>query len=266
MGKVSISRSDAPCKAAGGQSVHSRPEPLFHGEQSRGVQGWGVHSLFGRLAEVSSGPRTSALTLALRLVVEAQKLDEPVAWVTGRASCFFPPDARATGIDLDALAVIWTPAAPRCPRRARYPGRHDPGGHSSGRNDLTAYAADLLVRSGGFGLVVLDLGRNIDLPMAMQTRLAGLARKHQTAILCLTEKASDERSLGALVSLRVEATRTEKIGDRFRCGVRMLKDKQPNGTSGGASSGNFEERGGGAVWRPGDLVWEEACRAPDGLC
>lgn len=202
---------------------------------------WGVQPFFGRLVEVSSGPRTAALTLTLRLVVEAQRLGEPVAWITGRASSFFPPDARAAGVDLDALVVIWVHGAfpPRSPRGDGAPAFH---------------AADLLVRSGGFGLIVLDLGRKIDLPMAMQTRLAGLARKHQTAILCLTEKSSDERSLGSLVSLRVETEKIEKAEDRFRCAVRVLKNK----LGGGGHSG------GG--WSPGDLVWEEACRAPDGLC
>ncbi len=186
---------------------------------------WGVQALFGRLAEVSSGPTSAALTLTIRLVLEAQKLSEPVAWITGRASSFFPPDEEAAGIDLDALVVIWVPE------------RH-----------VAPQAADLLVRSGGFGLVVLDLGKNSDVPMALQTRLAGLARKYQTALLCLTEKLSDERSIGSLVSLRVEAARGEKVGNRFGYHVRVLKDKRLAGR-----------------WRPGDLVWGEECRAPDGL-
>ncbi len=214
-------------------------------------EGWGVQTLFGRLSEVSSGPGTAALTLALRLVVEAQRLGEPVAWITDRASSFFPPDARATGVDLDALVCVFPPRS-----RGRFPRRRSP---QKDGGSLVLHAADLLVRSGGFGLVVLDLGhddlhRKIDLPMAMQSRLAGLARRHQTAILCLTEKSRDERSLGSLVSLRVEAVRAEKVGDRFRYEVRIIKDKH---------SGSGHSDGG---WRPEDLVWKEACHAPDGLC
>ena len=223
---------------------------------------WGVQTLFGRLSEVSSGPGTAALTLTLRLAVEAQRLGEPVAWITDRSSSFFPPDARATGVDLDALVCVFPPRSPRgdgvFPPRSRgnrFPRRSPQKDGGS----LVLHAADLLVRSGGFGLVVLDLGgddlrRNIDLPMAMQSRLAGLARRHQTAILCLTEKSRDERSLGSLVSLRVEAVRAEKVGDRFRYEVHILKDKH---------SGSGHSDGG---WRPEDLVWEEACHAPDGLC
>ena len=117
--------------------------------------------------------------------------------------------------------------------------------HSNLRNDLHGNLRNNLRN---------DLHRNIDLPMAMQSRLAGLARRHQTAILCLTEKSRDERSLGSLVSLRVEAVRTEKVGDRFRYEVRIIKDKH---------SGSGHSDGG---WRPEDLVWKEACHAPDGLC
>ena len=188
---------------------------------------WGVQTFFGRLAELSGGPTTAALTLTFQLVAEAQKLGEPVAWIGDRSSSFFPPDAAAAGIDLDTLVVIWVPGRQMAPR-----------------------AADLLLRSGGFGLMVLDLGRSSDVPMAMQTRLAGLARKHQSALLCLTEKSSDVPSLGSLVSLRVEAVRNNKAEEnRFICEVRVLKDKRL-----------------GLGWRPGDLVWGEVCRAPDGLC
>jgi recombination protein RecA len=158
--------------------------------------------LFGRLTELSGGPASASLTLAFRLVHRAQKEAEPVAWILGRGSVFFPPDAAAAGIDLEALVVIRLPEPAASPR-----------------------AADFLIRSGAFGLVVLDLGGRVHVPMAVQTRLVGLARKHGTAILCLTEKKGDEPSLGSLVSYRVEAVREPPRERRYGLRLNVLKDK-----------------------------------------
>ena len=100
-----------------------------------------------------------------------------------------------------------------------------------------------MARSGAFGLLVLDLGANPRVPAALQARLRSLARKHDTAILCLTEKRGSASSLGSLVSLRGEA-RIRRVGDdRFACELRVLKDKH---------------RGPG--W-----VHTEICRGPEGM-
>lgn len=170
---------------------------------------WCLPTFWGRLVELSGEGATSTLTLTFRLVLEAQELSEPVAWVTEQASNFFPPDVAETGVDLEALVVVRVPTV-----------------------QATSRVADLLVRSGGFGLVVLDLGRHVQMPLATQTRLAGLARKHHTAVLCLTEKSVVVPSLGSLVSLRAEAGRSKKMGnssnqgdERIECEVRVLKDK-----------------------------------------
>ena len=80
--------------------------------------------------------------------------------------------------------------------------------------------------------------------MALQSRLAGLARKHDTALLCLTEKDAQKASIGPLVSLRLEAVRGKRTGDRFHCEWRVLKDKR----RGPGPSG------------------QEVCRGPDGVC
>ncbi len=179
-----------------------------------------LESFAGRLAEVSSDPAGAPLTMVIRLVLEAQRRGEPAAWV-GRPECpFFPPDVAEAGVDLAALPVVWA----RDPIEA------------SG-------AADLLVRSGAFGLVVVDLGPGAFLPIAAQARLAGLARQHETALVCLTEKDAGRPSLGSLVSLRAHVLRAVRERDRFHCEARVLKDKH---------------RAPG--WRFG-----EVCRGPDGL-
>jgi recombination protein RecA len=182
---------------------------------------WRLATLLGRFVEVSGLHAASPLTLAFRLVLEAQRSKEPVVWIALRESSFFPPDAAATGVDLEALPVVRVPE----PLPA-------------------ARAADHLVRSGAFGLVVLDLGPGAWMPIPVQTRLTGLARKHHAALVCLTEKDGRLPSLGSLVSLRVEARRVERLGDRYRCEAHALRDK----------------RG-----RP-DWKHSEICRGPDGLC
>lgn len=164
---------------------------------------WGLDAFIGRFCEISGTEATAALTLAAGLVGEAQRRGEPVAWMTQRQSSFYPPDIAATGVDLGALPVIWT-ASPLDAARA----------------------ADLLLRSGAFGLIVMDLGKCHELPLAAQNRLAALAKKHDTALLCLTCKEAHQPSIGSLVSLRAQATRTGRIQQRFHCEARVIKDKR----------------------------------------
>jgi recombination protein RecA len=165
--------------------------------------GWSLEQVAGRLVEISGVGATASLTLAFGLVLQAQHQNEPVAWIACDDSLFYPPDAAEGGVDLDALVIVRVP---------------------DGR--AAARAADQLVRSGAFGLIVLDLGAKSDLPAPLQTRLAGLANKHQTALLCLTMKGDEASSLGPLVSLRVAARRERLADDRFSCKLAVLKDKR----------------------------------------
>ena len=142
------------------------------------------------------------MTLAFDLVRETQGKGEPVGWVTGAESAFYPPDAVLGGIDLAALVVIRL--------RAR---------------ESIARAGEKLLRSGGFGLIVLDIG-SADIPMPLQSRLTGLAHYHHTALVCLTEKEQRAFSLGSLVSLRAHAVKKRTFENRFACALRVLKDKR----------------------------------------
>jgi len=163
---------------------------------------WTLAEIAGRLVEISSFGASAALTLAFGLVLEAQRRDEPVGWVTSAESFFYPPDAAQSGADLAALVVVRLPGAESIPR-----------------------AGEKLLRSGGFGLVVLDLGA-ADIPMPLQTRLTGLAHRHHTALVCLTEKESRMFSLGSLVSLRTHAKKKRVSENRFACTLHVLKDKR----------------------------------------
>jgi recombination protein RecA len=195
--------------------------------RSSGQPVWSLRDLSGRLVELSGRHSTAHLTAAFGLVLEAQLCGDRAAWVTFERSAFFPPDAVAGGVDVEALPVVRVPDA-----------------RAAGR------AADHLVRSGGFGLVVVDLSgelpneedRPVTLPVPLLTRLLGLARTHDVALLILTKKPSDASSLNSLISLRAEAQWRACEG-RYDVHVRVLKDKR-----------------GGPGW-----THLEACRGPAGV-
>ena len=56
--------------------------------------------------------------------------------------------------------------------------------------------------------------------------MLGLASKHGTTVLFLTEKQEESPTLGSLVSLRAQAVRKRTAEDRFSCEARILKDKR----------------------------------------
>lgn len=182
--------------------------------------GWTLAAVAGRFVELSGSKAAATLTLAFGLILDAQQHGEPVAWITPRESCFYPPDAAEGGVDLEALVVVRVPD-----RRA------------------VARAADRLLRSGAFGLVVLDLAA-AELPIPLQARLASLAHHHHTALVALTARSQDAPSLGSLISLRVVAARRRLAEDRFSCELTVLKDKRR-----------------GPTWSH-----REVCRGPAGLC
>ena len=79
--------------------------------------------------------------------------------------------------DVDALVVVRVPDA-----------------------QAAARAADRLLRSGAFGLIVMDLNSNPMIPIPLQARLVQQARAHDTVLLCLTSKAREVPSLGSIAA------------------------------------------------------------------
>jgi recombination protein RecA len=167
---------------------------------------WTRDELSGRLTEISGQGATCPLTTAIGLCHEAQQQGELVAWIARADGSFHPPDVAEAGVDLESLAVVRVDSA-----------------------RTAARAAERLVRSGAFALVVLDLGTDDDIPIAMQGRLVSLAKRHDAAVVCLTEKPSTSPSIGSMVSLRVEAIRIAAGPDhpeRFGCRIEVVKDKR----------------------------------------
>jgi len=182
---------------------------LLGREDRTAKQRWCLESLTGRFVEIMGIDVLPALSPVAVLLREAQRKGEPVAWISGTRSCFYPPDLAKHGIDLAALPVVQAPDLNKAYR-----------------------AADTLLRSGGFGVVVFDLclssdgGGDRELSSAMQVRLSSLARENTCTLLCLIRRPASRVELGSLASLRT-VCRIKRIGfNRFRWRLEATKDKQ----------------------------------------
>ena len=170
----------------------------------------------GRLLELSGDPAGSVATArtsaAVRLLHDAQQVGETAAWIQPRGGPLYPPDLAACGIDLDALLVV------HVPRPLAGPGTPNP---DRAHPHALCKAAELLLRSGAFGLVVLDFtqGAPPSGREAWQGRLLGLARQHGSHVALLTEKPTTADSLGTLVGARIEPRRERASSAHARRGA-----------------------------------------------
>lgn len=162
---------------------------------------WCIGALAGRYVELTGKASSAVFTAARGMVLEAQMQGGLVAWVGKRSPAFFPPDFAAVGIDLEALLVAFVDSLNEALR-----------------------VVDLLLRSDAFSLLVLDLGEQGALPLAVQSRFSGLAKEHYTAFLEITCK--NRHSRGSLASLRLEAKRIRADREHFIVEVCAIKDKQ----------------------------------------
>lgn len=164
----------------------------------------------GRLVELTGGRNAACATMAVAAVLQAQAEDDTAAWVQPRHGGLFPPDLAESGVDLDALVVVHVP----------------PGAGSFG----IPKTAEILLRSGAFGLIVLDLRAARPRGDAWLGRLLGLAREHGSRVVLITtaSAAGDSRSgpsLGSLVSVRIEPRRVRASRGLFVIEHEVLKDK-----------------------------------------
>ena len=164
---------------------------------------FGLPRLRGRLVEISSPSSHASITLATSLMARAHQEGEPTAWIGPKNSIFYPPDLLKWPLDMNGLALILLDE----PRDA-------------GR------AADRLLRSGGFGLVVIDLFSHSSLPSPLMGRLLKLAETHKSVLLFLTPGSERDPSLSSLISLRIIATWKEARVDQLRGSFQIIKDKK----------------------------------------
>jgi len=160
----------------------------------------------GRLVEIVGAEGLAArTTTALAVIARAQAAGEPAAWVQLEDGGLFPPDVAESGVDLDALIVVHVPIAAGAVGLAR--------------------AAELLLRSNGFGVVVVDLTAGVPPGDAWPGRLAGLARQHDMRLVVLTDKSARRGSVGPLVAVRVEAVRRRVGAGRWDVEAHVLRNK-----------------------------------------
>ncbi|MBK8100728.1 MAG: recombinase A [Planctomycetes bacterium] len=156
----------------------------------------------GRIVELTGRFDSSCTTMAVAAIARAQTDGETTAWLQAEDGPLFPPDLQQGGVDLDALLVVHVPART--------------GPHGIPR------AAELLLQSGAFGLLVLDLRPHTPPRGAWLARLLSAARQHKSRVLLLTENATE--SLGSLVSLRVQPRRRRR-DLAFAIDPHVLTDK-----------------------------------------
>jgi recombination protein RecA len=160
----------------------------------------------GAVLELRRGADTHATTAAALAVAEVQREGDPALWCVEAGTSLFPPDLVAAGVDLAALVVVHVPD----------------DGEADARG--LARAAELALRTGAFGAVLVDVERR-PLPRGegWVGRLAGLAREHDCRVLLLTPETG--RGAGPLAPYRLAAAVRRRGPSRFHLETRVLKSK-----------------------------------------
>jgi len=208
-------------------------EGLFEGTGEASGAELGQLAAPGRLIEISGVGASGRHTTAAALVRQAQLEGETTAWIQPAGGPLYPPDLADSGVDLDALIVVHIPV-------------------DRGQVGL-ARAGELLLRSGAYGLCVIDLSAPacVDPPApvacpegqvetdmspkparpprlrgpAWQARLAALARLHHSRVVVLTRAAGGYASLGPMVGLRVDPRRERRGPGLFAIRPEVVKHK-----------------------------------------
>jgi hypothetical protein len=164
----------------------------------------------GRIVECSGSPEggSARTSTAVRLLRHVQAQGDTAAWIQRAGGPLFPPDLHEAGIDLEALVVVHIATVPARAGMCK--------------------AAELLLRSGAFGLVVLDLEDDATGTPAISAwlgRMLGLARQHDARVVLLTEKPAHADSLGTLVGMRIEPRRRRDPRGAFVVDHHVIKNK-----------------------------------------
>lgn len=204
-------------KAPSALTVRERPAPQWLPTGVAAVDALCGGVPRGALSEITGPAASGRTSLLLSVMAEATARQEFAALVDASSS-FDPQSAAAAGVQLDRL--LWVrcgsagsrvpSAEQRVPRNAKPGSSRDPVlATRYSALDSVLRVADLLVASGGFGVLALDLG---DVPVETARRVPlttwfrfRRAVEGTPAALVVLEQEAHAKSCAAVV-LRLEAT------------------------------------------------------------
>jgi recombination protein RecA len=157
---------------------------------------WNFASVRGQFVELLGD---APLTICAGLIGEAQRARVLTAWIGMRHALFNPSDAALSGVALRSLLVV----------------------RLQEKRELCR-AADVLIRTGAYGLVVIDPASDLDIPLPDQSQLVGLAHNHKTAIMLV----SGQQPRTSLASLRAQTGKRRIDHDRFEVSVSITRSKR----------------------------------------
>ena len=144
---------------------------------------WSVPSLLGRLCLITGDGSTSA---AAQLIAAAQHRREPCAWLTRQGYEPYIPDLESAGIAIDALVTL-----------------------RLSTQQQTARVADLLARSGGIGVMVIDAHKETSI--GLLKRLSKHAAHHHMAVVIIAQRTQYPHAFSLIVKAQPTAAGTQHI-------------------------------------------------------
>ena len=174
-----------------GSSVHQleflragiKSARAFSAPKTSNLPAWGVQSLLGRLSLITGDGSTSA---AVQLIAAAQHRHEPCAWLTRQGYEPYIPDLESAGIATDALVTL-----------------------RLSTQQQTARVADLLARSGGIGMMVIDAHK--ETPIGLLKRLSKHAAHHHMAVIIIAQRTQHPHAFSLIVRAQPTPTGTQHI-------------------------------------------------------
>lgn len=197
---------DIESSTPSGRSPETLPAPvrassLLRSSESTELR-FSLQAVRGRLCELRDTSASAALSALVQLVWQAQCAGEPAAWIHGGTAGLHVSDLLQVGVDPAALVIVrlW-------------------------KETDALRAAERLLRSGAFGVVVLDLRHTNAFGAPEAGRMAKLAETYQTAVVVLSAQPLSVAA-GSLVSLRLTVHRKRLPDGRFQRTFEILRDKQ----------------------------------------
>lgn len=173
----------------------------------------------GVLVQLCSAPEISSGRTALLFSVMAQfTRDDHFCALVDVGDCFDPISAEAAGVELDRL--LWV----RCGEKASASKQLSP-------LEQAFKAADILVQSGGFQLIAVDLS-NVEerrlrkVPLTTWFRFARVAEKMQTALVFLTSYPAAQSFAGLTLHMSFDETRWSGIMQPTRDSKLVQQEQQ----------------------------------------